>query len=226
MFAKTCLGLAALALASAAMSAAAQDGAHGTIIQSAHGKMLVATQSLAPTLSGRADDAGLVTIYDSLADKYPKGRYWCCTGYNVMGPQQGEQWMGAAFTPGADHTVTRIEVAAGWSQGPNGVVVSLDNDKAGMPGTALKTWSVSNLPIFGTCCALVVKADRAGIPVQAGQQYWIVLSTNAKETDTVDGWNVSDADQIDNGSFATWSGGAWHTFQTAPGLAFAIKGTD
>lgn len=225
MSATTCLAAAALALAGVAVSGAAQS-IHGTTLQGPHGNLTITAQSSTPFLAGRSDDAGLVTIYDSLAEKYPKGRYWCCTGYNVMGPQQGEQWMGAAFTPDANHTLTRIEIAAGWSQGANGVVVSLDKDNGGVPGTTLKSWNVSNLPAFGTCCTLVVKTDRAGIPLAGGQQYWVVLSTSAKEKDTVDGWNVSDADQIDNGSFATWSGGTWHAFQTAPGLAFAVKGSN
>lgn len=225
MHANACSIFATLALAGTCVSAAAQTTG-AAVFEGPYGKIMVTAQSAAPVLSAGTGDAALVTIYDSLAEKYPKGRYWCCTGYNVMGPQQGEQWMGAAFTPGGNHTVTRIEVAAGWSQGPNGIVISLDKDNGGVPGTALKTWKVANLPLFGTCCTLVVKSDRAGIPVSAGQQYWIVLSTDAKESNTVDGWNVSDADQIDNGSFATWSGGTWHTFQTAPGLAFAVKGSN
>lgn len=218
------LACAIVMLAGAGVAAA--QGTHGITVQGPHAGMLVLPEASKGLITDRANDFGFVTIYDSLADKYPKGRYWCCEGYNVMGPNQGEQWMAGAFTPSANHTATRIEVAVGWSQGPNGVVVSLYNDNGGIPGTVLKSWNVSNLPNFGSCCTLVVKTDKVGIPLSGGQQYWIVLSTNAKEQDTVDGWNVSDADQIDNGSFATWSSGSWHTFQTAPGLAFAVKGSN
>lgn len=188
--------------------------------------MIVVPQSSPAVTTRMPDDLGLVTIFDSLADKYGKGRYWCCSGYNVMGPQQGEQWMGGAFTPDTNHTVTRLEIAVGWSDGPNGVVVSLNSDSNGVPGAALKTWNVSGLPLFGTCCTLVVKTDKTGIPVTGGQRYWVVLSTNDNEKDTVDGWNVSDADQVDPGNFASYSSGTWHTFQTAPGLAFAVKGSN
>jgi len=174
-------------------------------------------------------DSGLVTIFSNLASKYPKGQYWCCSGYNVMGPSQGEQWMAAAFTPAANHTVTRIEVAVGYSQGKtNGVVVSLNSDKNGVPGKALKTWNASGLPRFGTCCMLVAKSDSAGIPVSAGKQYWVVLSTNSHELDTVDAWNVIDSNQVDAATVATFPGNnnQWNAFQTTPGLGFAVKGSN
>jgi hypothetical protein len=139
----------------------------------------------------------------------------------------GVQWMGGAFTSAADHTLTRVEVAVGYSgQGQNGVVISVTDDNGGVPGKSLKKWSVSGLPVFGTCCTIVVKTDNTGIALTGGKQYWIVLSTNSGETNTVDGWNVSDADQIDQANLASWDGSTWHTFQTAPGLAFAVKGTN
>lgn len=225
MTGKWIFATSALVLAFSAGSAQAQDDpAHAMIVQGPHAKLMLVPESPSSPESGKIEESGLVTIFDSIAGKYPKGKYWCCEGYNVMGPNQGEQWMGGGFTPTTNHTVTRIEVAVGWSQGPNGVVLSLNADSNGVPGQVLKSWSISNLPVFGTCCTLVVKTDKAGIPVTAGQQYWVVLSTNDNEADTVDGWNVSDADQIDQGTFASFSSNTWHTFQTAPGLAFAVKG--
>jgi hypothetical protein len=71
-----------------------------------------------------------------------------------------------------------------------------------------------------------VKTDRSGIALTGGRQYWIVLSTSSTEANTVDGWNVSDADQVDQANFASFDGTTWHTFQTAPGLAFAVKGSN
>lgn len=230
---KNLLCASALALvASGTLAAAQTDGAgiHATTVEGPHAKMTVVTGASRPSIAAPNDNGGgLVTIFNSLASKYPKGEYWCCSGYNVMGPGQnlGEQWMGGGFTPSADHTVTRIEVAVGYSQqGTNGVVVSLNADNGGVPGAALKTWNVSGLSTFGTCCAVVVVKDKTGIPISVGQQYWVVLSTNDKEKDTVDGWNVSDADQLDNGTFASYSSNTWHIFQTAPGLAFAVKGSN
>ena len=208
-----------------------RDGAvsNAVTIQGPHAKMIVLPNApVWDTMAHNDNGTGLVTIFSSLASKYPKGIYWCCTGYNVMGSNSGvgEQWMGGAFTPGVDHTLTRIEVAVGYSgQGPSGVVISINDDNGGIPGKTLKKWSVSGLPVFGTCCTVVVKTDKTGIALSGGKQYWVVLSTNSQETDTVDGWNVSDADQVDQANFASYDGSVWHTFQTAPGLAFAIKGS-
>ena len=188
--------------------------------------VLPAARSYASS-SAKPADRGLVTIFSSLASKYPNGVYWCCTGYNVMGSTSGAgvQWMGGAFTPTANHTLSRVEVAVGYSgQGQNGVVIGVHADSGGAPGKVLKKWSVSGLPVFGTCCTIVVKTDKAGIALTAGKQYWIVLSTNSGESDTVDGWNVSDADQVDQANTASWDGSIWHIFQTAPGLAFAVQG--
>ena len=194
-----------------------------------HARMTLVPEPVAAHTKTNLKDSGLVTIFNNLAAKYPNGEYWCCSGYNVMGPSQGEQWMAAAFTPNADHTVTRIEVAAGYSEGKtNGVVLSLNSDRNGVPGKALKTWNASGLPIFGTCCRLVVKSDSSGIPVSAGKQYWVVLSTNSRELDTVDAWNVIDSDQVDSATVATYPGNSnkWEVFQTTPGLGFAVKGTN
>ena len=187
--------------------------------------MTIVPRAMLPLTAENSDDPTLVTIFSNLASKYPKGVYWCCTGYNVMGPNSGvgEQWMAAAFTPDADGTVTKIEVSAGWSEGTNGIVISLNNDDNGMPGQALQTWNVSDLPFFGTCCTLL-KVSSQGIPVTGGQQYWVMLKTNGRELNTVDAWNVSDADQIDQATIASFSSNEWHVFQAAPGVAFAVKG--
>lgn len=210
-----------------AFAAAANDGQRGAAIDvhTAPARMILTARPPEGPIGRPAGDAGLVTIFSNLAGKYPKGEYWCCEGYNVMGSAQGEQWMAAEFTPAADHVVTRIEVAAGWSQGTNGLVISLDSDSNGVPGNALKTWKVGNLQNFGTCCALVEISDRSGIPVSAGKQYWIVLSTGDKETDTVDGWNVDDTDQIDSATLASYTSNQWTVFQASPGVAFAVKGS-
>ena len=219
---------AALVLAGATAIAAAPSGVmnsdHTTLV-ARHARITVFAQSSRSLIRTNISDAGLVTIFSNLADRYPKGEYWCCEGYNIMGPNSGagEQWMAAAFTPSADHTVTKIEVAVGYSQGTNGVVISLNKDSNGMPGTALKTWHASGLQNFGTCCAIVVKSDKSGIPVGAGKQYWIVLSTNGNETDTVDAWNFNDTNQVDLTTLASYTNNQWTVFQ-ASGVGFAVKG--
>jgi len=218
--------LAAAFTIAIAITAAVGAAAGGGLIEKPPVKTMQVQKALLPFTEAMANDAGLVTIFNSLISKYPKGEYWCCSGYNVMGPNQGTQWMGAAFTPDADHTVTRLQIAVGWSDGVNGVVISLNSDSNGMPGKALKTWNVSGLSRFGMCCSLAIVSGRRGIPISAGKQYWVVLSTNDNEADTVDAWNVEDADQVDQATLASYDGSQWHVFQTSPGLAFAVKGSN
>lgn len=218
------------AFAIIAGAAAAGDNPAPITVQGPHAKMTVLTTAPVQAPSRASESGkGAVTIFSSLASKYPNGVYWCCTGYNVMGSNSGVgvQWMGGAFTPDSNHTLTRVEVAVGYSgQGPNAVVISVNEDKGGVPGKALKKWNVSGLPAFGTCCTTVLRTDKAGIALTGGQQYWIVASLSSGETDTVDGWNVSDADQIDQVTTASWDGTTWHVFPAAPGLAFAVEGSD
>jgi hypothetical protein len=232
MFSKRSLVSIALVFAGATAIAAAQnDGVvrgNTIMVLGKHATMTFVTEPgpSSPTRT-KLNDSGLVTIFSNLAAKYPKGAYWCCGGYNVMGPGQnlGEQWMAGAFKPAADHTVTRLEVAVGWSQeGTNGVVVSLNLDSNGVPGKVLKKWNASGLPRFGDCCRLLVESDSAGIPVSAGKQYWVVLSTNSTEKNTVDGWNFDDTNQVDLVTVAFYTNHKWTLLQTTQGVAFAVKG--
>ena len=252
MFSNKFLISTAVMLASAWTIAGAQNAPvvkgnvkrNGTTVWGEHAAMTVVTappRSVTRTITTTSTktndaktnipDSGLVTIFSNLASEYRNGEFWCCTGYNIMGPSSGigEQWMAAAFTAHANHTVTKISVGVGYSQGTtNGAVLSLRLDNNGVPGKSLKSWTLSALPVFGTCCALVAGSDTSGIPVSAGQQYWVVLKTNANQLDTVDSWNVDDTDQVHPRKLAVFPGAhnAWFVFHTAPGLAFSVEGSN
>ena len=226
------ISLALLLACVTTMAVAQTDGGNGAAAD--RGKnawMTIVTQpAKSPQVATSPDDkpANQVTIYGHLADGYPNGLYWCCGGYNVMGPNSGVgvQWMAAAFTPSANHTVTQIDVGAGFSQGAtNGIVLSLNLDKNGKPGKALKTWNISGLPRFGACCVVISGTD-AGISITGGKQYWVVLKTDKTELDTVDGWNFDDTDQVNSVTLASYSGTKWTVFQTTQGVAFAVRGSN
>jgi len=248
MFSKKFLISTTVILASAWSIAGAQNASaakgnvkgNGTTVWGKHAAVTVVTEaprsaakSITSTNSNatktNTSDSGLVKIFSNLASEYPNGEFWCCTGYNIMGPSSGigEQWMAAAFTPYANRNVTKITVAAGFSQGTvNGVVLGLKDDNNGIPGKWLKSWTISGLPRFGTCCALVTGSDTAGIPVSGGQQYWVILKTDANQLDTVDAWNVDDTDQVYPRKIAVFPGAhnAWYVFRATPGLAFSVEG--
>ncbi|HWY53998.1 MAG TPA: choice-of-anchor R domain-containing protein [Terriglobales bacterium] len=179
-------------------------------------------------------EAGLVKIYDNIGSAYPKGTYWCCEGATISGPNSvgGVQWWdGTSFTPSADHTVTQIRVAIGYLGGTNEVILTLTNDANGLPGTPIRTWVAKSLPNAGTCCAVIVKTDTAGIPVTKGTRYWITATTNANNADAWLAWNVSDTDQIDSHLSAALckgsvcrNSGKWEAVQQSPALAAAVLG--
>ena len=95
-------------------------------------------------------------------------------------PASPEYWSAAAFTPTANHTVTKIEVGVGYVEGTNGLTLALYNDASGVPGTQIKAFAVSGLPNFGSCCMVVSATDYAGIAVTAGTQYSVVMKTAPK----------------------------------------------
>jgi len=234
MISKSVLKFSVFALVAVSGIAFAQSDAvskgNRSTVAGKHALMMVVTERTKSIPRATVYESGLVTIFSNLASQYPNGEYWCCTGYNIMGPSSGagEQWMAAAFTPTANHTVTKITVAVGYSQGRNGAVLALYTDNNGVPGQALKSWNLSNLPVFGTCCALVAKTKASGIPVTGGQQYWVVVETNGGQANTVDSWNVDDTDQVNPATLAVFPGNnnQWSAFQAAPGLAFAVEGSN
>jgi hypothetical protein len=108
-----------------------------------------------------------------------------------------EVWLAVGFTPDADQVVTKVEVAVSLFTGSNELELSVNNDASGLPGTAIRSWRLTKLPVFGSCCTVETKADSVGIPVTAGTQYWIVVKTRGSNSDTFADWNVEDIDQVD-----------------------------
>jgi hypothetical protein len=232
---KMLLTLTVLVLASVTAFAASNDG----VTLSRDGRMTIATKPGPATMRTPSSDAGLVKIFSNIGTAYPKGEYWCCTGATIFGPTAAtgapEFWEAAAFTPKSNRTATKIEVAVGFVTGTNGLVLTVNEDASGVPGKVIKTYNLSNLPVFGSCCVLATKTDSTGIPVTKGTQYWIVLKTNKKESNTWAAWNLNDTNQTEPAPSAFWcsddKGGScgtsndkWVASQSQPGLGFAVLG--
>lgn len=176
------------------------------------------------------ENAGLSVIYSSLATDYPDGLYWCCQGSTVSGPNSPilvEWWEAAAFTPGANTTAAKVQVAIGFIGGNDKeLILSLNADQGGVPGAVLEQWVLSGLEGAGTCCSVESKAV-SGVALTGGQQYWIVASTGPN-SDVWASWNQADSDQIDsflNAGYTNQFGTpSWQSFETTPNLAFAVYG--
>lgn len=186
-------------------------------------------------------DSGLVTIYNNIGTVYPEGRYGI-TSIGVSGPntQVGldEYWLANAFIPNANYRVEKIVVAAVLLAGTNGLVVSLYDDKYGIPNSRLKSWFVTNLPPLGSCCSVEVAYDGSSVEVAGGKQYWVVLQTGPSNQDTWAGWVFNDTDQVDPSNTASYcsndDGGSspcgewndrWFPIVEPMAYAFAVLGT-
>lgn len=232
MIARPGLGLAAVLLcAMAAGPVAAATPDRGTSPLHAPAAKPISAPAVAP--------AGTVAIFSNIGRKYPNSLYFCCDGYGITGKDNiyGDRmlWRAEAFTPAANHVVKRIEVGLGAVSGSTTVVIGLYDDAGGVPGTALKTWRVQNVPLAFTCCTLVEARSKTGIAVTGGQQYWVAVQTDNSDSDGAFTWVYNTTDQLEtvpsasycsddvHGSCGTndaWvSGGA-----IVPALAFGVFG--
>lgn len=176
-----------------------------------------------------------VTTIASNFSRYPLATYFSIWGNTVA--QGGsnfpfQTWVGVAFTPTVNATVRRIQVSAGrQSSGTNGFEVNLYSDASGVPGTVLGTVHVSNLPTYGQCCQVATANFTTGIPVTAGTQYWVVVSTTAQDTD-IYAWPFNSTD-MSNHPAASWclgsstycgsNSGVWVPYSYVQ-LGFAVFG--
>jgi hypothetical protein len=228
---KALLILAALVLAGVTGFAAEK----GEVVTSRDGRMMFIPRRSQAFTRSAPSGAGLVTIFNNIGWAYPNGAYSCCDGFTVEGPAADPMfWQAAAFKPKVNHTVTMIEVAVSLNGGADEVVLSLNNDANGVPGTAIKTWHLTGLPAAGTCCTIEARTSTAGIPVTGGTRYWIVLKpTSGSDTQAM--WNVNDTNQVNSMKTAFYCASQsgvcqnnrqWKVERRFPGPAFAVLGSD
>lgn len=200
------------------------------------GHTLIITRS---THDGRpagtpAGPGGSNVIFDNIGDAYPLGAYWCCSGVVVSGANAisgfPEYWEAAAFTPQSDATISKIVVAMSYVSGENNFTLNLMDDDGGLPGATIASWKIKDLPQYGGCCVVATK-KQLNLPVLAGTQYWLAITTR-KKSDAYGAWNRNDTDQVNGVNRAIWcsdpNGGCgagnnlWSSINDPPALAFAV----
>ena len=226
MLTKTVFTIAAL-LASTASLAAAPIGPIGpnAVITTPDGLAIATRPSMVHYSQVPVLEPGLTKIFNNLSH-YPDGAYWCCTSFIISGPNSdthSQSWIAAPFTANANLTVSRIVLGLGYVSGKNSVVVTLNSDSGGLPGSELASTTVSNLPVFPSCC-VVARAKGQDVSLSTGQQYWVVVKTNNKDSDTLAGWNFNDTEQVIQGSEAVNKGSGWQPLQSLAAPAFQVLG--
>lgn len=155
---------------------------------SADGRFVRATSPSTTKVPGPVEDAKLTTIFSNFST-YPEATYFSIWGNTIA--QGGanfpfQTWVADAFTPTANANVTEIQVSAGRQGGGNaGFEIGLYADAGGIPGAVLKSVHLagSKLPSYGECCGVATaKFSGGGIPVTAGTQYWVAVTTTAADT--------------------------------------------
>jgi hypothetical protein len=169
---------------------------------------------------------GKQVVFDNFAKAYPDGTYACCTTWPVAGPDSGlpENSVAAAFTPTADVTADTVAVGLSYFFGTNAAVVTLNGDGGGVPGGVLATMKVKNMPQAGSCCAVMTAKVKGGVSLTAGTQYWVVVTTDKKDSTVFMAWNANDTEEVNPITGAFNNGSGWSASNLLPAPAFAVFG--
>ena len=153
--------------------------------------------------------ASLPAMADIAYTNIQDGSYNCCSGWTIGGSGSlvGLVEDAQLFTSAVTGNANSITVALGFVAGDNGATISLWTDAAGEPGTNFTGFiNAPPAPVFGTCCQFTT-VTFAGVPITAGQQYFVVIEA---DNATWDAWNQNDTGAI--GQLDQNSGSGWNQF--------------
>ncbi len=172
----------------------------------------------------RAAAAPATIIYSNLATLYKKGTYFSGTGNSLCGTAcfSGYAYAATAFTPTANATAGKVVAAIGGIIGSQ-FSIGIYSDAHGIPGAALWTGSIKNVPAFGACCDLARAEIDGGLTLKGGTQYWVVAIDLKKADSTFQGaWALAEVDQVDAVPYAGDLGAGWRAGTTTQPPAFGV----
>jgi hypothetical protein len=73
-----------------------------------------------------------------------------------------------SFTSVTASRFTELQIGLGYVSGTNSVIVNLNSDSSGSPGTTLESWTISGLPSYFACCTLQTMFGDGTIPLLSG----------------------------------------------------------
>jgi len=171
-------------------------------------------------------------LFTNMAADNPKGLYFCCSGWELTGPnwpysEYGYQWVAVQFTLAKARTAHRLTTSVTYFEAGTytDFLLSIQADANGIPsGTPLGNgpWTVPvDSQSFGQCCSVEVANIAGGLPLTAGT-YWVVWSTEAA-SDLYAGINDEVLDAVDTNNVAYYSSenGVWYSYasNSAPMVA-------
>jgi len=178
-----------------------------------------------------------ITFYSNL-DGVATGRYYCCSGNIIAGPNNTEGYPpyneAVQFTLSSASHITSITTSVNYIVAGTSTTfdLNIEADASGVPsGVPINTAPyVKNVgsQTFGACCELETKGiSHGGLSLPAGT-YWVVWGTDAT-SDLFAEVNQAIHDQVDltNVAYSASSGstGSWTAYQTTLPFAVDVKGT-
>jgi PEP-CTERM motif len=154
--------------------------------------------------------ASLPAMADIAYTNIQDGSYNCCSGWTIGGSSSlvGLVEDAQLFTSAVTGNATSITVALGFVTGDNGATISLWSNAGGEPGTNLSGFiTAPPAPVFGSTSNIFTTVTFAGVPITAGQQYFVVIEA---DDSTWDAWNLNDTGAI--GQLDQNSGSGWNQF--------------
>jgi hypothetical protein len=150
-------------------------------------------------------------------DTYNTGVGWTVSGSS---PQIASAM---AFTPSETATLDSITLAVSLFTGTNEVLVKLETDAAGQPGTVLESFDfVNQMGPFGSANPPLTASSLTHPLLATGTQYWLAAFPGASDTGAA--WNFNSIGQTGPLDQSADGGASWPTRVTSTEGAFRVEG--
>jgi hypothetical protein len=124
---------------------------------------------------------------------------------------------------GSGFNLTQLDIGVTSFEFPNSPIIELRANSGGLPGTIIQSWTLTNVPHYGSS-GLVQPSQTisgiTGILLSGGTQYW--LAANAANGNFL--WNYTAPYQVGSQAYSGNGGGTWNPSLTYIG-AFDVQGT-
>ncbi len=162
-------------------------------------------------------------LYSDLSND-PIHLYNALVGYTIEGSDPGPFLaQGFSLLPTISEQLEGIDIAIGVGVGTHSMVITLNSDNSGLPGSILESWKVTGLPGAGGCCGLQTLTSNLAIDLFTGTRYWVLATPGASDTDGI--WSLSNTGVTGPRVNESDPAGPFKIFDTdQPSGAFAVIG--
>jgi PEP-CTERM motif-containing protein len=128
--------------------------------------------------------------------------------------------LASSFSLSADASLDFLVLPLGYVLGTNAVDLYLMSDVAGVPGTIIEAFHLTNLANWGLSTPLVTATSLLNPLLVANAQYWVVAAAAGT---SVFGWNLNNTGDL--GLASRINGGNWVGLPSSPAGALQVNAT-